>query len=417
MPSTFTSNLGIEKPGSGEQSGTWGNTVNTNMDILDRAINGTATLSLSGLTSTLTTTDGTLSDGQNKLLWLTGSLVAGHTITVAPTDAHKLYWVYNAAGYAVTVTQGTGGNAVVPAGELCLVHADGAGAGAKCTNISASALFTDIEITGGTISGTDLNTAVAALAASFVDATDGTTAIAPNLTEGSWEVGGTAVTSTAAELNLLDGVTATTAELNILDGVTATTAELNYTDGVTANIQTQIDGKQPLDATLTGLAGLTTGANKVPYSTGADTFSQLDFKDEDNMASNSATAIPSQQSVKAYVDANSVKITSGSAPYYGARAWVNFNGLTGAIRSGQNVASVVRNSTGLYTVTFSVAMPHANYAVTGTAVDTQSYPQGQSSTVLVPDTRTTTTLVVGACYISSGLQLRDAEHVDLVIFA
>ena len=49
------------------------------------------------------------------------------------------------------------------------------------------------------------------------------------------------VTSTAAELNILDGVTSTAAELNILDGVTATTAELNFVDGVTSNIQTQID--------------------------------------------------------------------------------------------------------------------------------------------------------------------------------
>ena len=47
-------------------------------------------------------------------------------------------------------------------------------------------------------------------------------------------VGGTTITSTGAELNILDGVTSTTAELNILDGVTATTAELNILDGVTA---------------------------------------------------------------------------------------------------------------------------------------------------------------------------------------
>ena len=45
---------------------------------------------------------------------------------------------------------------------------------------------------------------------------------------------GTAVTSTAAELNLLDGVTATTSELNILDGVTSTASELNLVDGITA---------------------------------------------------------------------------------------------------------------------------------------------------------------------------------------
>lgn len=39
------------------------------------------------------------------------------------------------------------------------------------------------------------------------DLLDGTTAIAPNLTEGSWQVGGTAIVATAAEINYLDGVT------------------------------------------------------------------------------------------------------------------------------------------------------------------------------------------------------------------
>ena len=80
----------------------------------------------------------------------------------------------------------------------------------------------------------------------------------------SISLGGTTITSTAAELNILDGVTATTAELNktdgltastaelnIMDGVTATTTELNYVDGVTSAIQTQINSKQP---TITGAA-------------------------------------------------------------------------------------------------------------------------------------------------------------------
>ena len=65
---------------------------------------------------------------------------------------------------------------------------------------------------------------------------------------GSLNIGGDDVTTTVAELNLLDGVTATTAELNILDGVTATAAELNYVDGVTSAIQTQIDAKAAVDS-------------------------------------------------------------------------------------------------------------------------------------------------------------------------
>jgi hypothetical protein len=67
---------------------------------------------------------------------------------------------------------------------------------------------------------------------SLDDLLDGTTAIKPNLSEGLWKVGRTAVTSTAAELNVLDGIPGT---------LTAT--EIGYLDGVTSSIQTQLDGK------------------------------------------------------------------------------------------------------------------------------------------------------------------------------
>jgi microcystin-dependent protein len=89
------------------------------------------------------------------------------------------------------------------------------------------------------------------------DLLDGTTAIAPNLTAGSWKVGGTAVTATAAELNLLDGTTLD------LPSVTATATELNYVDGVTSAIQTQLDAKQPLDSELTAIAALTPTSGNV----------------------------------------------------------------------------------------------------------------------------------------------------------
>jgi len=59
----------------------------------------------------------------------------------------------------------------------------------------------------------------------------------------------------------------------------------------------------------------------------------------------------------------SITPTTGAAPYYGARAWVSFNGTgTVAIRSSANVSSISDNGTGDYTVNFSTAMPAADYA-------------------------------------------------------
>jgi hypothetical protein len=92
------------------------------------------------------------------------------------------------------------------------------------------------------------------------DLLDGTLSIAPNLV--GWEIGGVAVTSTAAELNILDGVTASTAELNILDGVTASTSELNILDGVTSSTAelNVLDGITSTTAELNILDGVTSTA-------------------------------------------------------------------------------------------------------------------------------------------------------------
>jgi hypothetical protein len=62
----------------------------------------------------------------------------------------------------------------------------------------------------------------------------GVLTVAGEISVTTLDIGGTNVTSTAAELNILDGVTSTAAELNILDGVTSTAAELNTLDGITA---------------------------------------------------------------------------------------------------------------------------------------------------------------------------------------
>lgn len=81
--------------------------------------------------------------------------------------------------------------------------------------------------------GTTINTGLQAIESTLNGTGTGKVTVAPDLS--TLTINGTNVTSTAAELNLLDGVTASTAELNILDGVTSTAAELNLVDGAASN--------------------------------------------------------------------------------------------------------------------------------------------------------------------------------------
>ena len=137
MPSTYTSNGGIEKIGLGEKAGAWGTTTNNNFDIIDRLTNGVGAITLSGTTHTLTTSDGSLSDGMFKVLVLGGSPSGTNTITISPNDADKLYFVQNSSGQTATFTQGSGADVSIPTGEAAIIFADGAGSGAAVTDLSA----------------------------------------------------------------------------------------------------------------------------------------------------------------------------------------------------------------------------------------------------------------------------------------
>lgn len=159
MASTYTANTGIELIGTGEQSGTWGDTTNTNLNIVDRALNGVGDITLSGTTHTLTTTDGTLTDGMYKLLVLGGSPSGTNTITISPNDQEKIYLVYNNSGQSVIFTQGSGANVTIPNGETKIIFADGAGSGAAVTDFTGLLKIASSKVTGlGTAAALDVGT-------------------------------------------------------------------------------------------------------------------------------------------------------------------------------------------------------------------------------------------------------------------
>ncbi len=258
MPSTYTDNGGIELPANGEQSSTWGNTVNDNMTIIDRLTNGVGSITLSGTTHTLTTTDGAASDGQYKVLVLGGSPSGTNTVTVAPNNGQHIYIVKNGTGQTATFTQGSGANVSVLASTTKIIYCDGAGSGAAVVDITGSLDLGSLIVAGTTVTatGVELNIMDGVTATTAeLNIMDGVTATTAelNIMDG--------VTATTAELNIMDGVTATTAELNIMDGVTATAAEINYVDGVTSNVQTQLNTKAPsASPTLGGTITITGGS-------------------------------------------------------------------------------------------------------------------------------------------------------------
>jgi hypothetical protein len=231
MTSTYAVNTGIELIADGTQSGTWGDTTNTNLQIVDRLTSGVGAITLSGTTHNLTTSDGTLSEGQYKVLVFGGSPSGTNTVTVAPNDQSKQYFIVNNSGESVVISQGSGSTVTVADGSTDIIYCDGAGSGAAVSSLTAdlSGFLTSAnnlsDLASAATALTNLGLTATAAEINVLDGVTSTTAEL-NILDG--------VTSTTAELNILDGVTSSTAELNILDGVTATTAELNILDGVTA---------------------------------------------------------------------------------------------------------------------------------------------------------------------------------------
>ena len=157
MPSSYTVNLGVEKIGSGEQAGPWGTTTNLNLDIIDRAVNGVGAITLSGTSHTLTTTNGALSPGGNKVLVLGGTPSGTNTITIDPATVDKMYFVHNNSGQTATFQQGngSGGTVSIPTGSKGLIFADGGGSGAKVTDLLDGLSFGGTKIAS---TATEINT-------------------------------------------------------------------------------------------------------------------------------------------------------------------------------------------------------------------------------------------------------------------
>ena len=175
---TYVNNLRLTELATGEGSGTWGTTTNSNLEFIGEALgfNTQAAFSSDG-DATTTVADGATDPARAFYFKVTSgtSLTATRTLTIAPNTVSRVMYIENATSgsQSIAISQGSGGNVTIANGEAAIVYLDGAGSGAAVVDANTA------------LSTTKINTATLA-------------------------IGGTAVTSTAAELNLTDGATADT---------------------------------------------------------------------------------------------------------------------------------------------------------------------------------------------------------------
>lgn len=137
MASTYSSRLRIELIGTGEQSGIWGDTTNTNLGtLIDEAIAGVAAITMSDADYTLTVADGATDQSRKAVLVMAGSLSQARNV-ICPSS-QKVYIVKNTTtgGFAITIKTSAGTGVSVANGATALVYCDG-------TNVELAANVND----------------------------------------------------------------------------------------------------------------------------------------------------------------------------------------------------------------------------------------------------------------------------------
>jgi hypothetical protein len=274
MASSYINNLRLTEMATGEESGNWGTITNANLELIGEALGYGTRAIANASTDNITIADGSSDADRAMYLKLTGGGQAC-TITLLPNTSSKVWIMQNDTSYTLTFSQGSGANVTLAAGKAKIIATDGGGSGAIVYDVlnTFAPVLADVTMTGTTIYNalndgtTTLTSTVAEL--NILDGVTSTTAelnILDGVTSTTAELNILdGVTSTAAELNILDGVTSTTAELNILDGVTSTAAELNLLDGVTSTTAELniLDGVTSTTAELNILDGVTSTASEL----------------------------------------------------------------------------------------------------------------------------------------------------------
>jgi hypothetical protein len=149
MASSYVNDLRLNEMATGDASGTWGETTNTNLELIAEAFSyGTEAITTNADTHTTTIADGATDPGRALYLKYTGTLDSACTITIGPNTVSKVWIIENGTSGSqdIILSQGSGANITIPAGDTKVVYSDGAGAGAAFFDAFASLSVVDLKV-------------------------------------------------------------------------------------------------------------------------------------------------------------------------------------------------------------------------------------------------------------------------------
>jgi hypothetical protein len=149
MASTYVNDLRLNEMATGDGSGTWGTTTNTNLELIGEALGyGTEGITTNADTHTSTIADGATDPVRAMYVKYTGTLDSACTITIAPNTINRMQFIENATSGSqnIIISQGSGANITIPAGDVKAVYLDGAGSGAAVVDAFASLNVVDLKV-------------------------------------------------------------------------------------------------------------------------------------------------------------------------------------------------------------------------------------------------------------------------------
>jgi hypothetical protein len=154
---TYVNDLRLKEITTGDESGTWGTSTNTNLELIADAFSyATKDCFASDADATETMADGVADEIRSLYLKVTSSatLTATRTLTLAPNTVSKTWIIENATtgSQSISISQGSGANVTIPNGDTKIIYTDGAGAGAAVTDAFANLNVGDLTATN--IAGT-----------------------------------------------------------------------------------------------------------------------------------------------------------------------------------------------------------------------------------------------------------------------